>query len=80
VVACNPSVATVAGSPHLVSRLHAAGLRVMSWTANDPAAWTTLVDTDDGAGVDAVITDRPERFAGWLAGRTEHLVAPPVPG
>jgi glycerophosphoryl diester phosphodiesterase len=52
----------------------------MSWTANDPAAWTTLVDTDDGAGVDAVITDRPERFAGWLAGRTEHQAAPALPG
>ncbi|MEU4363734.1 glycerophosphodiester phosphodiesterase [Promicromonospora sp. NPDC023987] len=80
VVACNPSVSTVAGSPRLVSRLHAAGLRVMSWTANDAAAWTTLVSTDDGAGVDAVITDRPERLAGWLTGRTDHPVAPPVPG
>ncbi|WP_369370674.1 glycerophosphodiester phosphodiesterase [Promicromonospora sp. Populi] len=80
VVACNPSVAMVAGSPRLVSRLHAAGLRVMSWTANDPAAWTTLVSTDHGAGVDAVITDRPERLAGWLAGRTAHLAAPPVLG
>jgi glycerophosphoryl diester phosphodiesterase len=84
VVACNPSVATVAGSPRLVSRLHAAGLRVMSWTANDPAAWTTLVDTDDGAGVDAVITDRPERFTGWLAGRlagrNDQQAAPPLAG
>lgn len=68
VVACNPSVAAVAGSPRLVPRLHAAGLRVMSWTANDPAAWTTLVTADGGAGVDAVITNRPERLAGWLAG------------
>jgi glycerophosphoryl diester phosphodiesterase len=80
VVACNPSVSTVAGSPRLVSRLHAAGLRVMSWTANDPAAWTTLVSTDDGAGVDAVITDRPERLAGWLTGRSDRPVAPPLPG
>lgn len=80
VVACNPSVATVAGSPRLVSRLHAAGLRVMSWTANDPAAWTTLVSADDGAGVDGVITDRPERLAGWLAGRNAYPVAAPAPG
>jgi glycerophosphoryl diester phosphodiesterase len=79
VVACNPSVSTVAGSPRLVSRLHAAGLRVMSWTANDPAAWTTLVDTDDGAGVDAVITDRPERLAGWLAGRSDRPTVRSVP-
>lgn len=80
VVACNPSVTTVANSPRLVSRLHAAGLRVMSWTANDPAAWTTLVSTDDGAGVDAVITDRPERLAGWLTGRTSHPAAQTRPG
>lgn len=82
VVACNPSVTTVASSPRLVSRLHAAGLRVMSWTANDPTAWTTLVSTDDGTGVDAVITDRPERLTGWLAGRTGHHAAAPaqVPG
>jgi glycerophosphoryl diester phosphodiesterase len=80
VVACNPSVAAVAKSPRLVSRLHAAGLRVMSWTANDPAAWTTLVDTDEGAGVEAVITDRPERLAGWLAGRTDRSVLGSAPG
>lgn len=80
VVACNPSVSTVAGSPRLVSRLHAAGLRVMSWTANDPAAWTTLVSADDGAGVDAVITDRPERLAGWIEGRAVPTQAAPVPG
>ncbi|GGM09449.1 glycerophosphodiester phosphodiesterase [Promicromonospora citrea] len=67
VVACNPSVTTVTGSPRLVSRLHDAGLRVMAWTANDPAAWSALV----AAGVDAVITDRPERLSGWLAGRGE---------
>ncbi|MFD2026986.1 glycerophosphodiester phosphodiesterase [Promicromonospora aerolata] len=80
VAACNPSVAAVAGSPRLVSRLHAAGLRVMSWTANDPAAWTTLVSADGGAGVDAVITDRPERLAGWLTGRTERpVVQAPLP-
>ncbi|MFI9485242.1 glycerophosphodiester phosphodiesterase [Promicromonospora sp. NPDC052451] len=80
VVTCNPSVATVAGSPRLVSRLHAAGLRVMAWTANDPAAWTTLVAADGGAGVDAVITDRPERLAGWLAGRGKQAPAAPVAG
>lgn len=80
VVACNPSVSTVAGSPRLVSRLHAAGLRVMSWTANDPAAWATLVTADDGKGVDAVITDRPERLTGWLAGRTDQSASRPVPG
>ncbi|MFD7021300.1 glycerophosphodiester phosphodiesterase [Promicromonospora sukumoe] len=80
VVACNPSVTTIAGSPRLVSRLHAAGLRVMSWTANDPGAWTTLLTTDGGIGVDGIITDRPERLTGWLAGRAGQLPALPVPG
>ncbi|MFD7308356.1 glycerophosphodiester phosphodiesterase [Promicromonospora sp. NPDC059942] len=81
VVACNPSVATIAGSPRLVSRLHAAGLRVMSWTANDPEAWTTLVTADSGIGVDGVITDRPERLTGWLEGRAGQAAAAlPVPG
>lgn len=80
VVACNPSVATIAGSPRMVSRLHAAGLRVMSWTANDPEAWTTLVTADSGVGVDGIITDRPERLTGWLAGRTGQAAVLPVPG
>jgi glycerophosphoryl diester phosphodiesterase len=65
VVACNPSVAMVLADPALVRRLHEAGLRVMTWTANEAAQWAGVL----AAGVDAVITDRPDRLAGWLEGR-----------
>ncbi len=66
VVACNPYVGMVLEDPALVGRLHDAGLRVMTWTANDAQQWDGLL----AAGVDAVITDRPDRLAGWLEGRT----------
>jgi glycerophosphoryl diester phosphodiesterase len=65
VVACNPSVAMVQADPALVGRLHDAGLRVMVWTADEPHEWRALVAAD----VDAIITDRPDRLAGWLAAR-----------
>ncbi|WP_240643797.1 glycerophosphodiester phosphodiesterase [Antribacter gilvus] len=70
VVCCNPSVA-MATDPDadLVARLHAQGLRVMVWTADEPEEWAALLGTDGGTGVDAIITDRPDRLAGWLAGR-----------
>lgn len=65
VVTCNPYVGLVLEDPSLVRRLHDAGLRVMTWTANDAHQWEAVL----AAGVDAVITDRPDRLAGWLAGR-----------
>lgn len=67
VVACNPSAEMVRRDPGIVARLHHAGLRVMVWTENDPAGWAHLCDVDDGAGVDAIITDRPDRLLGWFA-------------
>lgn len=39
-----------------VDELHAAQVRVIPWTANDPAAWTRL----QKIGVDGIITDDPE--------------------
>jgi glycerophosphoryl diester phosphodiesterase len=65
VVTCNPYVGMVLDDPTLVRRLHDAGLRVMTWTANDAQQWAGVL----AAGVDAVITDRPDRLAGWLEGR-----------
>jgi glycerophosphoryl diester phosphodiesterase len=65
VVACNPEVALLADEPGLVGTLHDAGLRTFVWTANEPTAWADLLDL----GVDAVVTDQPDRLAGWLAGR-----------
>ncbi|MFM1730091.1 glycerophosphodiester phosphodiesterase family protein [Prescottella soli] len=62
VAACNPYVGFVQDDIGVVAKLHAAGLQTMVWTANDPVQWRRLVD----AGVDGVITDRPDRLAGWL--------------
>jgi glycerophosphoryl diester phosphodiesterase len=47
-----------------VSAAHAAGFKVVPWTANEPAEWDQLAD----AGVDAIITDYP-------ADLVEHLKA-----
>lgn len=43
----------------LVERLHAAGLRALAYTVNEPAAATALL----GLGLDALITDAVDRFA-----------------
>lgn len=51
--------------PDLLGRLHDAGLTVTPWTLNEPAQWAIAVE----AGVDGIVTDRPDRLAGWLAGR-----------
>lgn len=66
VITCNPSVEMVQHDPGLVTRLHGAGLRVMVWTENEQAGWSDLCALDDGVGVDAIITDRPDRLLGWL--------------
>ncbi|QAY64864.1 glycerophosphodiester phosphodiesterase [Xylanimonas allomyrinae] len=65
VMTCNPSVELVLEDDGLVPLLHEAGVQVMVWTADDVAQWEALT----AAGVDAIITDRPDRLAGWLAGR-----------
>lgn len=51
--------------PDLVDELHAAGLRVNVWTLNEPEHWSAAVER----GVDGIVTDRPDRLAGWLSGR-----------
>jgi glycerophosphoryl diester phosphodiesterase len=43
---------------------HARGLRVNTWTVNEPAEMRRLV----ALGVDGIITDRPDVLAGVLAG------------
>lgn len=62
VTACNPYVGFVQDSVGVIADLHAAGLQTFVWTANEPSQWRLLVD----AGVDGVITDRPDRLGGWL--------------
>lgn len=51
--------------PDLLGRLHQVGLTVTPWTLNEPAQWALALE----AGVDGIVTDRPDRLAGWLAGR-----------
>ena len=65
VMTCNPYGPLLVTHPDLVDRLHAAGLQVQVWTLNEPEQWAAAVEL----GVDAVITDRPDRLAGWLAAR-----------
>ncbi|UFU03688.1 glycerophosphodiester phosphodiesterase [Ruania suaedae] len=60
--ACNPSSASVIADPSVVTRVHEAGLQIFTWTSNDAVHWAPLV----AAGVDGIITDRPDRLAGWL--------------
>ena len=48
-----------------VDRAHAAGLRVIPWTINDPAAMHAQID----AGADGIITDYPTRLRAVMAER-----------
>jgi len=48
-----------------VARAHAAGVRVVPWTANRPRDWARLVR----AGVDGIITDDPAGLIGYLRER-----------
>lgn len=45
-----------------VAEAHAAGLRVVPWTANSPADWARLIE----AGVDEIITDDPAALIAYL--------------
>ncbi len=64
--------ASILSPPHLwitaevVRDLHAAGIRVIPWTANTPEEWRRLLDLD----VDGIITDDPAGLTEWL--RAQH--------
>jgi glycerophosphoryl diester phosphodiesterase len=76
---CLPDLAAIAHglhaaqiSPHHewvtaadVAALHAAGVRVVPWTANDASAWARLV----ALGVDGIITDDPAGLIEFLRAR-----------
>ncbi|OCI30800.1 glycerophosphodiester phosphodiesterase [Oerskovia enterophila] len=64
VMTCNPAGTVLLEQPGLVAALHDAGLEVMVWTLNEPEQWALALEV----GVDAVITDRPDRLRGWLSG------------
>jgi len=48
-----------------VAQAHAAGLRVVPWTANQPEDWTKLAGTE----CDGIISDDPAALIAWLKGR-----------
>lgn len=68
VMTCNPYGPLLAKRPELVHGLHEAGIEVMVWTLDEAADWAAA----GAAGVDAVITNRPDRLAGWLAARADE--------
>ena len=45
----------------LVADVHAAGGRLVAWTANSPAQWETL----SSLGVDAICTDNVDEYVRW---------------
>ncbi|MCA9547166.1 MAG: hypothetical protein KC613_22345 [Myxococcales bacterium] len=58
--------------PADVTRLHAAGVKVVPWTPNSPAAWQRLL----AMGVDGLITDDPAALLAWLAARPKPQAPP----
>ncbi len=72
VMTCNPYGPLLVADPGLVARLHAAGLQVMVWTLDEQAHWAAAWS----AGVDAVITNRPDRLVGWLDGASGGRAEP----
>jgi len=58
-----PDAATLTAAD--VDAAHAAGIKVMPWTVDDPAGWERLTVM----GVDGVLTNRPGQYTGWAAAR-----------
>jgi glycerophosphoryl diester phosphodiesterase len=52
-------------TPEQVKAAHAAGLKVLPWTANRTEDWSRLT----AAGVDGIITDDPAALIAWLKAR-----------
>ena len=72
VMTCNPYGPLLVADPGLVGRLHDAGLQVMVWTLDEAEHWAAAV----ALGVDAIISNRPDRLVGWLDGATSRADVP----
>ncbi|WOF22538.1 glycerophosphodiester phosphodiesterase family protein [Microbacterium betulae] len=62
-IGVNPRGEDVLGRREIVDEIHDAGLLTYVWTVDDAQDWAGLAD----AGVDGIVTNRPDRLAGWLA-------------
>jgi glycerophosphoryl diester phosphodiesterase len=60
-IAYNPMHTLLRARPDIVPTLHAAGIAVLVWTADDNADWRFLTDI----GVDGIITNRPAELLNW---------------
>lgn len=56
-------------SPEALAEAHTQGLRVIPWTANDPADMARLIDM----GIDGLISDRPDLLRNVLAEKGRRL-------
>ncbi|MFC7406446.1 glycerophosphodiester phosphodiesterase [Georgenia alba] len=65
VMACNPHGRLLLEHPDLVETLHRRDIQLMVWTLNEAEHWAAAA----AAGVDGIITDRPDRLLGWLDAR-----------
>ncbi|MGC0143146.1 glycerophosphodiester phosphodiesterase [Pseudactinotalea sp. Z1732] len=65
VAQCNPSGQILFETPQALAQIRERGMQAMVWTANEPQHWDGLVQL----GADGIITDRPDRLRGFLAGR-----------
>jgi glycerophosphoryl diester phosphodiesterase len=57
----HPEYTALLARPGIVDELHAAGISVVTFTANDEADWERLT----ALGVDGIITDRPATLLEW---------------
>ncbi|WP_172592001.1 glycerophosphodiester phosphodiesterase [Subtercola boreus] len=61
---CNPYGLLLVEHPELAADLRAAGYSVTPWTLDEPRQWELAVS----AGVDGIITNRPQDLAAWAEG------------
>ncbi|KQV77338.1 glycerophosphodiester phosphodiesterase [Nocardioides sp. Root122] len=61
-------------SERVIDRAHELGIRVVVWTVDDPATMRTLLD----AGVDGIITDRPDVLRDVLISRDQWTRPSPL--
>jgi glycerophosphoryl diester phosphodiesterase len=60
-VAYNPDHRLLRERPEVVQELHAAGVAVVAYTADDPRDWAFLTDL----GVDGIVTNTPGELLAW---------------